>query len=90
MTNSEMALRDALRSYIRHELLKEDPPDALGDDTPLLSSGLLDSLALEQLMFFIEDSYGLVFEDDALSAVNFETIRSMADLVAARLGGHDA
>jgi acyl carrier protein len=80
----------AVRGYIVDELLGEDAPPDLTDDTPLLASGLVDSLGLEQLLFFLEDGFGVELDDEDLSAENFQTIASIQALLRRKLPRHGA
>jgi acyl carrier protein len=50
-------------------------------DEDALAAGLLDSLAIEQLIAFLEDSFSIEFDDDELDAVNFSSIDAVAALV---------
>jgi acyl carrier protein len=80
------AIRDQLRDFIVAELLPEgSPPDQIQDDTPLLASGSIDSLGLEQLLYFIEDTYGLTLEDEELHPEDFETVATVARFVGQRI-----
>jgi acyl carrier protein len=79
-------LRDTVRGFVKDELLGENAPEDLGDDTPLLSSGLVDSLGLEQLLWFVEDEFGLEFAEADLTAENFESLASIARLLQRKLG----
>jgi len=83
-------VRDDVRRYIVDELLGEEAPDELDAHTPLLSSGVVDSVALEQLLFYLEERYGLALEDADLSVERFETIERIAAMVVERLGGDGA
>ncbi len=67
-------LRDAIRGFVVNEILGEEAPPDLSDDTPLLSSGLVDSLDLEQLLWFVEDEFGVEFAESDLTVENFETV----------------
>ena len=53
--------------------------------TDLLDEGLLDSLLLVDLIFQIEDRYGLRFESDHISPDNFRTAATIAGLVMGQL-----
>jgi hypothetical protein len=46
-----------------------------------LEAGLLDSLALEQLIGFIEDEFDLRFEEDELQPEDFAGLGAVVDLV---------
>ena len=46
-----------------------------------LAEGLLDSLAVEQLIAFLESRFGVRFSDEDLVPENFESVRCLADFV---------
>ena len=80
-------MRDRIVGYILEEILGEDAPDELTSETPLLSSGLLDSLAVEQLLLYLEDELGVRFEDADYSAENFETVAAIEALLRRKTDG---
>ena len=59
----------------------------LTPDTPLLSSGVLDSLGILQLMGFLGDELGIEIGEEDFTMENFETIGSLAAFVARRKVG---
>ncbi|MBI1844202.1 MAG: acyl carrier protein [Actinobacteria bacterium] len=64
-----------MRAFVNEALL--DEPFA-GDP---LAEGRLDSLALEQLLVFIEDDLGVIIEDDEITPETFSSLDSVASLV---------
>ena len=75
-----MNVDEQIRQYIQEELLEgaEMPSDPL-------SEGLLDSLAVEQLIGYIEDEFGVLFDDEELVAENFASIDTVVGLVNQKL-----
>jgi acyl carrier protein len=65
-----------VRDYIQEELLE-------GAELPVdpLAEGMLDSLAVEQLIGYIEDEFGVMFEDEELVAENFASVPTLAAVV---------
>ena len=59
--------------------------EPFGAETPLLSSGLLDSLSMLQLTTHLSDTFGVEFEDDDFTMENFATAGQVAGLVTAKL-----
>jgi len=60
----------------------------LQSDSPLLGSlPELDSMAVVSLVGALEDHFGIVIDDDDLSASTFETLGSLADFVARKSAG---
>lgn len=49
--------------------------------TDMLDTGLLDSLLLVDLIFRIEERYGVRFESEHVSPANFRTVAQIVDLV---------
>jgi acyl carrier protein len=50
-------------------------------ETDLLSAHGLDSLTSVQLTLYLEDEFGVLFEDDELSIENFATLESIVGLL---------
>ena len=71
----------ALREYIVNELLTEKPAEPIGESDNLLSSGVLDSMGLLQLVAFIEDEFGVSISSDEFQPENFQTLSSIAGLI---------
>lgn len=51
--------------------------DHLGNDTPLLGSGYVDSTGVLEIVGFIEATYGITIEDDELTADNFFSLEAI-------------
>jgi acyl carrier protein len=68
-----------LREFIEQEILEEESPV----EDPL-AAGLLDSLAIEQLIAYVEEEYGVMFDDEELVAENFASIPVVAGLVESK------
>lgn len=54
----------------------------IGPQTPLLSSGLLDSLGVLQLVAFLDEELGVEIRDEDFSEENFATIGALLALIA--------
>jgi acyl carrier protein len=70
-------VRTRIRAYVVGELT----PDAASRDP--LADGLLDSLAISQLVAFLEDEFDVALDDADLVAANFESLDAVAALVEA-------
>ena len=71
-------LRARISGYIRHDLTD----GATGDP---LALGLLDSLAIAQLVAFLEEEFRISLRDEDLVAEHFESLDSVTALVETRL-----
>jgi len=72
-----------LSSFITSEILKQ-PGRELAPDSPLISSGLVDSFSLMDVALFIEDTFGVRIEDTELNAETFDNLQELAKLIEVR------
>ncbi len=68
---------------ILSEMTKK-PAMGIQEKTPLISSGLVDSIHLAELAGHIEDEFGVVIADTELDGRAFDTLGSLADLISLR------
>ncbi|HEU4393299.1 MAG TPA: acyl carrier protein, partial [Solirubrobacterales bacterium] len=80
MSAAELAaFTEPLRAFVEDRHL--DGRATLPDDAPLLEWGILDSLALADLMAFVEERFALQVPVDAITPSNFRDLRSIAALL---------
>ena len=53
----------------------------LAFDDPLISSGIIDSFGVLELIAFLEDTFGIVLDPTRLALSEFETVNSISALV---------
>ena len=73
-----MSYNDQLREHL-HRGSNSD--QMLLDDTLLLESGLLDSLAIVRLLTFIEREFDVLVQDADFDPENFETIATIGAMI---------
>lgn len=81
-----MNTNDTIRDFITHEILHETLASTLGDDDPLVESGIIDSLGVMTLLSFIEEKFSIKVPDHALTPENFASISMIAALVKSQIG----
>ncbi len=77
-----MDVADKIRHFIKEEVVL-DMESTLQDDAPLLE-GILDSLALMQLVAFLEEEFDTEIDDTEVTAENFKTIADIERLMDGR------
>lgn len=75
-------IKEAIRRLILTTCLPGESSGSLRDDTPLQTSGILDSLATMDLAGFVEGRFGIELEISETSAERFNRIEEIAALVA--------
>jgi acyl carrier protein len=79
--NETEAMKKVLKEFILDEFLPGEKSDSLENDTPLITGGVLDSIATIKLAGFVEDQYGIELPDDALNAEKIDTIDKIVSLI---------
>lgn len=75
-----MKLEDVVIEYVRDEYLEEDDEE-LDLDSPLISSGIVDSFSMVSLKAFLENKYSIKIPDERATPEVFDTVRKIAVLV---------
>ena len=87
MTNMDGAklslqeIQDIIKQYILQEFLPGENPAELTDSTPLITGGILDSLATIKLVVFLEQRFQIKIEAHETMADYLDTITDIAKLV---------
>ena len=55
-------IQDVVKQFILREFLPEEDPESLTETTPLITGGLLDSIATLKLVMFIEEQFGVTLQ----------------------------
>ena len=83
---TDRGIEEALRAFLLEEFLPGESPSSLLDTTPLVTSGLLDSVGLLTLVGFLEERFGVALAAHEADVHNLNTIASIARLVRAKQG----
>jgi acyl carrier protein len=78
-------IHEQVKTYILDEFLPGEDPDELTDDTPLMTTGILDSLATLKLVTYLEQKFDIAVEAHEADAENLNTIEQIVALVSGKL-----
>jgi acyl carrier protein len=76
-----------IKQFIMAEFLPGENADELTDTTPLISGGVLDSIATLKLVMHMEQVYGVELEPHEVDKENLDTLDQIAHMLARKLGG---
>ncbi len=79
-------IKDVVREYIVDEYVEEDEDIEVKNDTPLISSGIVDSFSMVSLKVFLERKYDIKLPDEEATPQAFDTVDSIAELVKKHMG----
>jgi acyl carrier protein len=74
-------IKDVIRNFIIAEYLPGEAPENLKDDTPLRTSGILDSMATLGLVSFVEQQFGIQIDAHETGIDTFDRLDDIARLV---------
>jgi acyl carrier protein len=73
-----------IKDFILNEFLPGEDPAELTPDTPLISGGILDSIATLRLLMFMEETWGVTFEPHEVDKENLDTLSLIERLLASK------
>ena len=83
MTEAERAqARAALIGFLGTISRPDRQLTDIGDDDGLVDSGFIDSLAMLEIVAFLETEFGLSFRDSGVDPARLATVNSILDLIA--------
>ena len=82
-------VKEAIRQFVVTRYLPGESPANVRDETRLLSSGILDSLAVLGLVSFVEQTYGIEVTTAERTAESLDRIKDIAALVARKVNARN-
>ncbi len=73
--------RETLLAFLATIARPEASPDALGDAQDLVAAGLIDSLAILEIVLFLEREHGLDFASIGTDPGRLRSVSSILDLI---------
>jgi acyl carrier protein len=73
-------IRDIVLNYVIKEY-REDEDDEITCDTPLISSGYVDSFSMVSLLVFIENKFRIKIPPNKATAEAFDSVNNIVALV---------
>jgi acyl carrier protein len=77
-------VQETVRRYILEAFLPGENPAALTDETPLITGGILDSLATLKLVSFLEERFKIEIQAHEVDVEHSNTIAAIGALVRSK------
>lgn len=78
------ATQSEIKDYLLSEFLPGEDPSELKDDTPLITGGILDSLATIKLVAYLEETYKIEFSPHETGVDYLNTLTDITALVESK------
>jgi len=80
----ENAIKATVKTFILNEFLPGEDPAALTDTTALVTTGILDSIAVLKAVTFLENQFGITIEPHEAVVENLNTLSDITRLVRSK------
>ena len=79
---------DRTRAYVRENFLYMRPDWKLGDEDPLLGTGVIDSIGVIELVEFLQQEFGCDIAEEEITEGNLGTLGAIARFIHAKCNGN--
>jgi acyl carrier protein len=74
-------LKSLIIDYVKREYLEEDSEEEVNENTPLISSGIVDSFSMVSLKTFLEKKFNIKIPDEKATPEAFDTVNNILNLL---------
>ena len=76
-----MNIKEQVRAFVTSNFYVADP-SSLEDGASLLDHGIIDSTGVLEIIFFIEETFGIAIKDSEMLPDNLDSIERIANFIA--------
>jgi len=76
-----MAIEKKLRDYILENYLFTDEQSALKNNDSFLEKGIIDSTGILEVIYFIEDEFGIKVKDEEMIPENLDSVNNIVAFI---------
>lgn len=77
-----MSIELKVRAYILENFLFTDDESAIGNSDSFLDKGVLDSTGILEVIYFLEEEFGIKIEDEEMIPENLDSINNIVNFVS--------
>lgn len=77
-----MSVENRIREYILENYLFTDDQSMLGSDDSFLEKNILDSTGMLEVIYFLEDEFGIKVKDEEMVPENLDSVNRIVAFVA--------
>ena len=81
---NEADTKTTVKTFILNEFLRGEDPAALTDTTPLMTTGIIDSIAVLKVVTFLENHFDITVEPHEAVVEHLNTISDITRLVMSK------
>ena len=74
-------LKKTIIDYVKHEYLEDEDEEEIDENTPLISSGIVDSFSMVSLKTFLEKKFEIKIPDEKATTDAFDSVKNIIELL---------
>ena len=78
-------IQGELRNFIAQNILFSPDSFPYDDETSFLENGIVDSTSVLELVFFVEEQYGISIKDSEIIPQNFDSIQNLSSYITRKI-----
>lgn len=79
-----MSAKEKVKNYILENYLFTDDQNALKDDDSFLQQGIIDSTGILEVIYFLEDEFGIAVADEEMVPENLDSVNNLVKFIASK------
>ena len=80
-----MEIKATVRQFILHNYLRGAQSQSLQDTTPLITTGIIDSIGVIDLLNFLESQFGIEFMPAEIDRYHLDTVEQIHRIIREKL-----
>ena len=80
-----MEIESKLRNFILDNYLFTDDQSALNSEDSFLDTGIIDSTGIVELIYFLEEEFGVAVEDNEMIPENLDSVMKVMKFVKTKI-----
>lgn len=76
-----MSVEKKVRDYILENYLFTNEQSALNNNDSFLDKGIIDSTGIMEVIFFLEEEYGITVEDEEMIPENLDSVNNIVAFI---------
>jgi acyl carrier protein len=77
-----MSVAQGVRDFILQNFLFTEDQSAIADGDSFLAKGIVDSTGMLEIIYFLEDTYGIKIEEQEMVPENLDSVNNIVAFVA--------
>lgn len=79
-----MTTEDMIRNFILENYLFTDDQSALSSSDSFMGKGIIDSTGILEVIFFLEEEFGLVVSDEEMIPENLDSVNNIVAFIKSK------